>query len=237
MFAQNIKDIYPFYPNTNYICYRSAEPIVIDGKLDEKSWNKATWTEEFQDIEGHLKPKPLYTTKVKMLWDDEYFYIGAELEEPHIWATYTERESVIFHENDFEVFIDPDGDTHNYYEYEVNALGTEWDLLLLKPYRDGGQVLNAWNINGLKKAIHLYGTINKADDVDQKWTIELALPWKTLKEAAPGGQKPKDKDQWRVNFSRVQWQLETKNGNYAKKSILKQINLFLNTTGYGHPKV
>jgi hypothetical protein len=76
---------------------------------------------------------------MKMVWDDEYLYVAAEMEEPDIWATLTERDSVIFHDNDFEVFIDPDGDTHAYYELEVNALATAWDLMLLKPYRDGGR--------------------------------------------------------------------------------------------------
>ena len=85
-----------------------------------------------------------------MLWDDAYFYIGAELEEPHVWATLTEHDSVIFHDNDFEVFIDPDGDNHEYYEFEINALGTYWDLLLPKPYRDGGKADNSWEIPGLK---------------------------------------------------------------------------------------
>ena len=51
--------------------------------------------------------------------------------------TLTEHDSVIFQDNDFEVFIDPDGDNHNYYEIEINALNTEWDLRLPKPYRDG----------------------------------------------------------------------------------------------------
>jgi hypothetical protein len=43
--------------------------------------------------------------------------------------------SVIFHDNDFEVFIDPDGDNWQYYEIEVNARGQVWDLLLIRPYR------------------------------------------------------------------------------------------------------
>ena len=59
-----------------------------------------------------------------MLWDDDYFYIGAELREPHVWGTLTAHDSVIFHDNDFEVFIDPNGDNHEYYEFEINALGT-----------------------------------------------------------------------------------------------------------------
>ena len=81
-----------------------------------------------------------------MLWDDKYLYIGAAMVEPHVWATLTERDAVIYHDNDFEVFIDPDGDTHLYYEIEINALGTVWDLLLVRPYRDGGPAIDAWDV-------------------------------------------------------------------------------------------
>jgi hypothetical protein len=44
------------------------------------------------------------------------------LESPHVWATLTNHDTVIFQDPDFEVFIDPDGDTHNYYEFEINPL-------------------------------------------------------------------------------------------------------------------
>ena len=45
-----------------------------------------------------------------MLWDDTYFYVAAHLEEPHVWGTLTKHDTVIFQDNDFEIFIDPDGD-------------------------------------------------------------------------------------------------------------------------------
>ena len=105
----------------SYICYQTKNELNIDGKLDEPSWGKVPWSEEFVDIEGAKKPAPLYPTRMKMLWDDQYLYIAAELKEPNLWATLTKRESIIFRDNDFEVFIDPDGDTHNYYEIEINA--------------------------------------------------------------------------------------------------------------------
>jgi hypothetical protein len=205
------------YPSQKYVCYKSPNRLKIDGKLNENAWERAEWTSEFVDIEGDKQPKPLYSTRVKMLWDDDFFYIAAELIEPNLWATYTERESVIYHENDFEVFIDPDGDTHHYYEYEINALGTDWDLMLTKPYRDQGMAVNGWNINQLQKGIQLVGTLNKPKDTDTKWVIELAFPWKILKECAPNGSKPTDLDQWRINFSRVEWRLTTQNGKYIKE--------------------
>jgi hypothetical protein len=201
----------------NYVACRTTGNLLIDGRLDEPSWQGAPWTEDFADIEGYHMPAPLYQTHAKILWDDNYLYIGAELEEPHIWATYTENESVIFHENNFEIFIDPDGDTHNYYELEINALGTRWDLMLTKPYRNGGLPISAWDIAGLKTGIHLSGTINNPADTDTLWSVEIAIPWTILKETAPRRSKPEAGDIWRINFSRVQWLRDISGNQYIKR--------------------
>ena len=128
------------YAPRSYVCYKVSAPIVVDGKINDVSWQKADWSESFVDIEGDLKPNPFFDTKVKMLWDENYFYFVAQMEEPHVWATLKDRDAIIYKDNDFEIFLDPDGDTHHYYELEVNALETEWDLLLLKPYRDQAKV-------------------------------------------------------------------------------------------------
>ena len=54
-------------------------------------------------------------------------------------AHFTERNSPIFQkDSDFEVFVDPLGSCHGYKEYEVNALNTVWNLMLDRPYGDGG---------------------------------------------------------------------------------------------------
>jgi hypothetical protein len=152
-----------------------------------------------------------------MLWDDDYFYVAADLEEPHLWATLTVRDSVIFQDNDFELFIDPDGDTHNYAELEINAFATVWDLLLVRPYRDGGPAIHAWDIAGLKSAVNLRGSINRPSDRDNGWSVEIAIPWTILNEIAPARRRPQAGDRWRVNFSRVQWQLDEVDGRYAKR--------------------
>lgn len=191
-------------------------PILIDGKLDDESWQNAEWTDSFVDIEGNLKPLPFFDTKAKMLWDENYFYFAAHMEEPHIWATLTARDAVIFYDNDFEIFLDPNGDTHNYYELEVNAFETEWDLLLLKPYRDQGKVaVDSWDIPGLITKVHIEGTLNNPNDQDEYWSVEIAIPWKALEECAPSFH-PNEDDQWKVNFSRVQWDLNILGNGYEK---------------------
>jgi hypothetical protein len=205
----------PIVPH-GYVCYHAERPIQIDGKLDDPAWQNAPWTEDFQDIEGSSKPKPTWRTHAKMLWDRDYFYVAAELEEPHVWGTVTQRDAVIFQDNDFEVFIDPDGDNHEYYEFEMNALNTVWDLFLRKPYKDGGPALNNWDIAGLKTGVHVNGTINDASDRDRSWTLEIAFPWKALREYAHRPAPPREGDQWRVNFSRVEWDIDIIGGKYQK---------------------
>lgn len=191
-----------------YTAYRAAGTIEIDGALDEPSWQQAPWTRAFVDIEGDVRPEPRFLTRAKMLWDDEHFYVAALMEEPHVWATLTERDAVIFHDNDFEIFIDPDWDTHNYYEYEANAFGTEWDLLLVRPYRDGAPPVHAWDIPGLRTGVRVYGTINQPDDEDEGWSVEVAFPWEGLRRPSLSPVPPQDSHVWRINFSRVEWQVE-----------------------------
>lgn len=208
----------PFVPET-YVCHKTQTLISIDGKPDEKEWKKAIWTKSFVDIEGDLKPKPTHNTQVKMLWDDKYFYFYAKMEEPHIWATLTQRDAVIFYDDDFEIFIDPDGDGHNYYELEVNAFNTLWDLILLRPYRADNKpkVLDYWNISDIKSAVHIEGTINDPSDKDQYWAVEMAVPWEALQELAAHGKPPKNGDQWRINFSRVDWTMDIVDDKYQKR--------------------
>jgi hypothetical protein len=207
-----------------YVCHRTSGKITIDGRLDEASWRKAPPTGDFLDIEGDIKPRPRFKTRVKMLWDDRYFYIAAEMEEPHVWGTLTKRDSVIFHDNDFEVFIDPNGDRNEYYELEINALNTVWDLFLPKPYRDGGKADNSWDIEGLKTAVHVDGTLNNPVDRDRGWSVEMAIPWTALAAYAHRAAPPNDGDEWRVNFSRVEWQHEVVDGKSRKVANTKEDN-------------
>ncbi len=201
----------------HYIAYRTSAPLVLDGKLDEADWERAEWTEDFVDIVGPAKPRPRFRTRAKMLWDDDYLYFAVEMEEPELWATLTERDAVIFQDNDIELFIDPEGSTHRYMELEINQLGTAWDLLLVKPYRDGERVAySGWDIHGLKIGRSLHGTLNQPGDRDQGWTVEVAVPWRALRENHGEPVAPQVGEQWRLNFSRVEWKTKSAGGTYQK---------------------
>jgi hypothetical protein len=198
-----------------YACHRAPSPVHIDGRLDDPPWRTAPWTADFVDIEGPRQPRPRFRTRVKMLWDDQYLYVAGELWEPHVWATLTVHDSVIFHDNDFEVFLNPSGDSLNYFEFEINALNTGWDLFLAKPYKQGGRADNSWEIPGLQTAVHVDGTLNDPRDRDRGWTVEIAFPWSAFKSRAPVN-RPLPGEAWRINFSRVEWRVETHGGHYKK---------------------
>ena len=199
-----------------YLCHYTTNAITVDGRLDDAAWAQVPWTTDFVDIVGPAKPAPRFHTRAKLLWDDHYLYIAAELEELHVWATLTNHDSVIFRDPDFEVFMDPQGSTHNYYEFELNALNTSWDLRLDKPYLDHGTPHNEWDIPGLKTAVSVQGTLNNPSDVDHGWTVEIAFPWSVLGGYARHPGAPTEGEQWRLDFSRVEWQITTTNGTEQK---------------------
>ncbi len=215
-----------------YDCPRVDVPPAFNGDLESGAWKTAAWTPDYRDIEGGTRVDPRYRTRSKMAWDESNLYIGCEMEEPDLWATYDRRDMIVFHENDFEVFIDPDGDGDEYYEIEINVLGTIFDLFLQRPYRLGGPAEHGWDASNLRFAIHTSGTVNDPTDRDTGWVVELAIPFADLKppvRRADGGDwtldpitehlratVPSVGDVWRINFSRVQWGLEVHEGAYRK---------------------
>ena len=197
-----------------YVAYKTADSIHIDGIADEYSWKSVDFSEDFIDIEGSKKPK--YKSNVKMLWDSTYLYFYAKMEEPHIWATLKKRDTVIFYNNDFEIFIDPDGDSYNYMEFEMNALNTIWDLFIVKPYRETSPIIDNWDINGLLSGVHIEGSLNDPSDQDKFWSVEVAIPWDVLEEANIYG-NGHENNFWRINFSRVNWDYELRDQTYSRK--------------------
>ncbi len=214
-------------PVAEYTCYRASGPILVDGKLDEPSWQAAPRSAPFVDIV--TGEAAWFDTRVAMLWDDDYLYFGFRAEETDVWATLTERDSKIYEENDLEIFI---AGQDAYYEFEINALNTIYevfwiwkDIFLPSPEFDPAtqrtMVLNGvgghvhprgerwgfldWDFPGLQHAVHVDGTLNKRDDVDRRWTVEVALPWKGLALLADGRSlPPKDGDVWRIDCSRFE---------------------------------
>ncbi|HTP86526.1 MAG TPA: carbohydrate-binding family 9-like protein [Bryobacteraceae bacterium] len=215
-----------------YTAYRAAGPIVVDGKLDEPSWRFAPKSAAFVDI---VTGEPAwYDTRVTILWDDDYLYLGFTAEEPNVSAYLTLRDSRIYQDNDVEVFIAAED---AYYEFEMNALntvyevfwiwkdvhkpGSRWDKPEFDPFTQRTMVLDGvgghvhergerwgfldWDFPGLRTAVHVNGVLNSRNGTDKGWTAEVAFPWRGLELLADGRSlPPKDGDIWRIDCSRFQ---------------------------------
>ena len=188
-----------------YNCPQASAPIVIDGILDEPDWAAAPLSEAFADIRGvDFEPKPVKQTHMKMLWDQDNLYIAGIIEEDNVTASLTEHDAIIYHDNDWEVFLDPDADCRYYFEIELNALNTVMDLLMDRPYSDQGKFYLPWDLRGLQTAVHVDGTLNDPSDKDRGWTVEMAIPLEALCVEFQTPRQLLEMD-WKIGFSRVEW--------------------------------
>jgi hypothetical protein len=220
-------------PVARYTCYRTSQPVQIDGRLEEAAWRQAPWSAPFVDI---VTGEPAWLpTRCALLWDEANLYIAFEIPEPHVRATLTERDSPIYNDNDVEVFI---AGRDAYYEFEINALGTIYEVFWIwkDALRPGSPYFGRpefdpmaqrvmtlagvgghrhprgerwgfldWDLPGLRHAVHVNGTINQDGDTDQGWSVELAFPWEGLRNLADGRPLPPNEgDVWRIDCSRFE---------------------------------
>lgn len=177
------------------MCYRASGPITIDGHLNEKAWQDAEWSQPFQDHQAPYAPAPWKTTRFKMLYDDTNLYFAAQLQEENVWGTLHQRDCVIYYDNDFEIFLDATADGVGYYEFEINALNTAWDMFHETDYHRASALHSDYDVTGLRHAVQVQGTLNYHYDEDEGWTVEVLWPLASLRRG----------DVWRLNFSRVQY--------------------------------
>lgn len=189
-----------------YRCHRTAGAIQIDGRLDEPSWTAAASTCPFYNLEG----RPCcFPTEAKLLWDNEWLYIGATFKDPKINATRKERDDSLWMEDVFEVFIREQQHKkyHDYFvEYQVSPLGTVMDCFCLGPYAG---VIN-WSSSRWKTAVTIDGTVNDDKDTDNGWTVEMAIPFQDLYSQVwlhPDLKPltPKNGDRLRMNMIRIEY--------------------------------
>ena len=190
-------------PIPSYTATRTTGAITIDGKLDEPDWGRAAEAKLVETNTG--KDVPLKST-VKVLWDDKYMYVGFYFEDPDAWATLLKDEDPLWGEEVAEVFIDPEGKGHTYYEYEINPVNVKVDLFVLNqgPKYDGRyKVWIEWGFsNVMKHAVYVEGNGKDRDTNDKFWTVELAFPFEEMWTAP--NIPPQDGDMWRINFYRIE---------------------------------
>ncbi|MFH1737640.1 MAG: carbohydrate-binding family 9-like protein [bacterium] len=188
------------YANTQselpeYTIQRSAEPIAVNGRMDESSWLAAKAVREFLFPwweKGDKEP-----TEARLLWDDQNLYVCFVAHDRHISAVLTKRDDPVSNDDCVEVFVAPDPENpKKYFNFEINALGT---LLDRSPHVKRSA---DWNAEAIQIAITCDGTLNDESDLDRLWTTEIAIPLAVFKGVARNV-PPADGDIWRLNLYRI----------------------------------
>lgn len=215
-----------------YICSKTTEKIVIDGKLSENDWKKANRI-VFREMARGTKPE--YNSVAMLLWDDKYLYIGCEIEDSDIWVRATLKDSecpeeyvkrvnihrymkdpewhklecdIMTFDNFVKFFLDPDADGKNYLEFHINAANNIFDAWYHEGLVKPGQIYLesphvSWKCPNLLSATFIEGTINSPIDIDKGWSFEIAIPWSSIREFIKGNCPPTPQDVWGLHIGRI----------------------------------
>jgi hypothetical protein len=213
-----------------------GEKVAIDGKLDDEVWKNAAATPAFVDVgTGDSNTTFPVNGSAKLAWDDNNIYIAFKVEDPDVIGGFPKdaKDPHLWTKDTVEVMIDPDGDGDNadYYEIQVNpqnlVFDTQYDAYNSpKTEPDGPFGHQDWSSH-LKSAVVVDGTLDKSDDKDKGYVVEMAVPWASLTKAK--NHPPKVGDEWRMNFyamknnSGVAWSPILGQGNFHKASRFGRI--------------
>ena len=110
----------------HYKAYRVNKAPKLDGRLDDEVWQHVPKSPRFRDL---INGGPtIHDTRAAVLWDDDYLYVAYWIEEPNVQATLTERDDLIYQNNDVEFFI---AGRDSYYEFEINSFGTIYEVFFV----------------------------------------------------------------------------------------------------------
>jgi hypothetical protein len=185
----------------------------IDGKLDEPVWKKANPVVLKENRSGRKVTDPNLLTQVLICYNDSTLYIAFICNDPDIWTNYTKRDEFLWQEEAVEVFIDVDDVPETYVEIEVSPANVLFDSYVVDPENIDVQTTAQFNLAGIKTAVSLDGTLNMREDIDNSWTVEIAIPFRDL--ATEKNKNVTRKTNIKINFFRLDKNKNMDSAGYA----------------------
>ncbi len=185
----------PLPPIPSVDVRRAAQAPTIDGKLDDEAWRAAQPVTLLFPWSSQTGAKQ--KTTVRLLWDDQYLYLGYACDDTDIVALYEAHDDPTYRDDAVELFINPKPAQSFYYGMEMNARGVLYEYFFAWPKL----LLARYDFAGVRLATHIRGTLNLSTDTDQGWSLEVAIPWRNFEELG-GPMPPKPGDVWTANLNR-----------------------------------
>jgi len=186
-----------------YVCRFTEEPIAIDGSLDDAAWENALEVGEFRMPWLGADDRPaVRATRAKLLWDREYLYVAADMDDADLYADITEHDGQTWDNDVFELFLKPAAGKPAYYEFQVTPRNTQFDCFI--PRRGHVSRFRRMHDFGIESAVSLRGTLDVWTDRDEGWAVEMRIPWASLMST---GGRPEPGDEWGFAACRYDYDL------------------------------
>lgn len=189
----------------DFECRFVQGPIQIDGLPDEAAWKHAQTIDRFYLPWLPGKPSATAKTQAKLLWDKDYLYFAAEMEDADLFADVKQRDGQTWDNDVFEIFLKPADDKPGYYEFHVTPAGTITDLY----FPERGKVKFHRGVRDdefhVEAKVRLQGTLNKRDDKDRGWTVEGRIPWYDFLRT---GGRPDIGERWKFALCRYDYRID-----------------------------
>lgn len=181
--SQSVKGASRFQETHQLLLKRAVGPIVLDGELNEESWEGADQADDFWmkwPTDDRKAPKE---TIVRATYDDKFLYVSAVCYDTSIYVVQTLKRDVRYFDGDgFAVVIDPVNRKTNGFFFGVSPMNVQAEDLISG---NSGNMNFSWDNRWFSEVKRYHN----------RWVVEMAIPFKTLRFEAAA-------TTWGVNFIR-----------------------------------
>jgi hypothetical protein len=183
----------PATPAPTVKAHRAVQPLRIDGRLDEEIYKSTPAITDFVQQEPDEFKPATEKTEAWIFFDEDHIYVAAKNYETHPErrvANEMRRDTAQLRQNDtFGVLFDTFHDKRNGYIFYANAIGGLADSQVTDEGPPNADWNTVWDVH--------------TSEFDGGWTIEIAIPFKSLRY------QPGTDQTWGINLRRVvRWKNE-----------------------------
>ncbi|MBI2804227.1 MAG: PQQ-dependent sugar dehydrogenase [Planctomycetes bacterium] len=203
-------------------CRWTPTPIKLTGKGTDPAWKNAQTIDNFYVPWLGAKARPARTkTKAKLLWDRDFIYFFADMEDADLYADIKEHNGNLWYNDVFELFFKPADDKPGYYEFQINPAGAVLDVFM--PRRNAGGFDRFKNDTKfhVEAKVHLRGTLNKWTDRDDGWSVEGRIPWTDFMRT---GGRPDRGEKWKFALCRYDYSVDFEGPELSTCAPLQKAN-------------
>ncbi len=180
-----------------YDCQFTDLPVTVDGRLDEPAWREAAVIDRFSlPWLGDHATQARKGTRARLLWDREHLYLAVDMDDD-LKADVKEHDGGTSTDDSIALVLKPSDTDPGSYAFQLTPANVGLDIFF--PRRGQAERSAAERRFHVTAAATVRGTIDRRDDRDEGWTVEMRIPWIDL---LPTGGRPEPGDEWRFTLCR-----------------------------------